>query len=41
MGVVSKRWVWVESMDVASACGCKEVQLYMYIDSSYYLSLLL
>ena len=26
MGVVSRRWVWVESMGVASGCGCKEVQ---------------
>ena len=24
MGVVSRRWVWVESMGVASGCGCKE-----------------
>ena len=23
--MVSRRWVWVESMDVASVCGCKEV----------------
>ena len=29
MGVVSRRWMWVESMGVASGCGCKEVQ---YID---------
>ena len=28
MGVVSRMWVWVESMGVASGCGCKEV----YID---------
>ena len=28
MGVVSRRLMWVESMDVASGCGCKEV----YID---------
>ena len=26
IGVVSRRWVWVESMGVASGvCGCKEV----------------
>ena len=25
MGVVSLRYVWVESMGVASGCGCKEV----------------
>ena len=24
-GCVSRRWVWVESMCVASGCGCKEV----------------
>ena len=24
MGVVSRRWMWVESMGVASGCGCKE-----------------
>ena len=23
--VVSRRWMWVESMGVASGCGCKEV----------------
>ena len=28
MGEVSRRWMWVESMGVASGCGCKEV----YID---------
>ena len=33
MGVVSWRWVWVwvESMGVASWCGCKEVYTYNYI----------
>ena len=25
MGVVSRKWMWVESMGVASRCGCKEV----------------
>ena len=25
MGMISRRWVWVESMGVASGCGCKEV----------------
>ena len=25
MGVVSKRCMWVESVGVASGCGCKEV----------------
>ena len=25
MCVVSRRWEWVESMGVASGCGCKEV----------------
>ena len=25
MGVVSRKWMWVESMGVASGCGCKEV----------------
>ena len=28
MGVVSRRWMWVESMGVASGCGCKEVYIY-------------
>ena len=27
MGVVSRRWVWVESMGVASGCGCKDVYI--------------
>ena len=35
--VVNRRWMWVESMGVASGCGCKEVIRI----SSYYLSLLL
>ena len=25
MGVVSRRWEWVESMGMDSGCGCKEV----------------
>ena len=24
-GVLSRRWVWVVSMGVASGCGCKEI----------------
>ena len=28
MGVVSRRWVWVKSMGVASGCGFKEVYKY-------------
>ena len=36
MGVVSRRWVWVESMSVASGCGCKEVYR---LPNNYYLSL--
>ena len=35
MGVVSKRWVWVESMDVASGCGCKEVYRFPHITYPY------
>ena len=30
MGVVSRKWMWVESTCVACGCGCKE--LYSYID---------
>ena len=30
MGVVSRRWVWVESMGVASGCGCKKVYRFPY-----------
>ena len=26
MGVVSRRWMWVESMGEARGCGCKEVK---------------
>ena len=29
MGVVSRKWVWVESMGVASGCGCNEVYRYI------------
>ena len=38
MGVVSRKMVWVESMVVASGCGCKEVYRFPH---NYYLSLLL
>ena len=38
MGLVSSRWMWVESVVVASGCGCKEVYRYRHIT---YLSLLL
>ena len=31
MGVVSRRWVWVEYMCVASGCGCKEVHVYRFL----------
>ena len=30
MDVVSRRWVWLVGVGVASGCSCKEV--YMYID---------
>ena len=35
MGVVSKRWVWVESMGVASGCGCKEVYRFPHTTYPY------
>ena len=28
MGVVSRKWVWVESMGVTRGCGCKEIYMY-------------
>ena len=31
MDVVSRRWMWVESMGVASGCGCKEVYRFPHI----------
>ena len=31
MGVVSRRWVWVESMGVTSGYGCKEVYRFPHI----------
>ena len=34
MGVVSRRWVWVESMAVSSGCGCKELYRFPYPYSS-------
>ena len=34
MGVVSRRWMWVESMGVASGCGCKEVYRFLHITRS-------
>ena len=30
MGVVSRKWMWVESMGVASGCGCTEVYIYRF-----------
>ena len=35
MGVVSRRWVWVECMGVASGCGCKEVNRFPHITYPY------
>ena len=40
MGVVSRRWVWVESMCVSSGCGCKEVHVYRFPHITYPLLLL-
>ena len=34
MGVVSRKWVWVESMGMDSGCGCKEVYSYIIIEIS-------
>ena len=34
-GVVSRRWEWVESMRVASGCGCKEVYIFPHITYPY------
>ena len=31
MDVVSRRWMWVKSMGVASGCGCKEVYRFPHI----------
>ena len=38
MGVVSRRWIWVESMGVASGCGCKKVPIDFLILSCVYTS---
>ena len=35
MGVVSMRWMWVESMGVAGGCGCKEVYIYRFPHITY------
>ena len=35
MGVVSRRWMCVESMGVASGCGCKEVYRFPRITYLY------
>ena len=35
MGVVSRRWMWVESVGVASGCGCKEVYRFPHITYPY------
>ena len=36
MGVVSRKWVWVEFMGVDSGCGCKEVYRIPHIIYPYY-----
>ena len=35
MGVVRRKWMWVESMGVASGCGCKEVYRFPHITYHY------
>ena len=35
MGMVSRRWMWVESMGVASRCGCKDVNRLPHITYPY------
>ena len=35
MGVISRKWMWVESMGVASGCGCKEVYRFPHITYPY------
>ena len=35
MNVVSRRWMWVGSMGVASGCGCKEVYRFPHITYPY------
>ena len=35
MGVVNRKWVLVESMDVSSGCGCKEVHVYRFPHITY------
>ena len=37
MGMVIRRWVWLQCIGVVSGCCCKEVPIEI---SSYYLSLL-
>ena len=31
MGVVIRRWVWLECIDVVSGCYCKEVHRFLHI----------
>ena len=35
MGVVSRRWMWMESKAVASGCGCTEVYRFPHITYPY------
>ena len=35
MSVVSRRWMWVESMGVTSECGCKELYRFPHITYFY------
>ena len=35
VGVVSRMWVWVESMSVTSGCGCKEVYIIITYPCSF------
>ena len=35
MGVVRRRWMWMESMGVASGCGCQELYRFPHITYPY------
>ena len=35
MGVLSRRWMWVEPMGIGSGCGCKEVYRFPHIICPY------
>ena len=40
MGVVIRRWVWLECIDVVGGCCCKEVYRFPHITYPYFICII-